>query len=102
MYQNNYSVWGSNGLIKVNRAYSIPKDMTPDITLIKNENLKETERKIEAENAHQFLLGFRAFCEAVLNKGTQTINKKYEQILQQAKIMQALRDSANEKRRIEL
>ncbi len=102
VYQNNYSVWGSNGLIMVSRAYGIPKDMQPEITLIKNENMSETAKKIEMESAHQFLLGFRAFCEAVLNNNSRTINEKYEEILSQAKIMQALRDSAKEKRRIEI
>lgn len=102
IYQNNYSVWGSSGLIKVNRAYSIPRDMRPDITLIKNENLQETNKKIEIESAHQFLLGFKAFCQTILNNDIKTKDKKYEEIIIQARIMQALRDSAKEKRRIEL
>jgi len=102
VYQNNYSVWGSKGIIKVNRAYSIPKDKKPDILLIKNENLQEINKKIELNCEHQFLLGFRAFCQTVLNKDDGTTNKKYQEILQQAKIIQALRDSAKDKKRVEL
>jgi len=102
LYQSNYSLWGSNGLIKVNRAYSIPKTLAPDIKLIKNENLQEISKKIEFLPAHQFLLGFKAFCEAVLSNNLETKNKKYEEILSQAKVLQAMRDSARTKQRIEI
>lgn len=102
LYQSNYSLWGSNGLIKVNRAYSIPKTLAPDITLIKNENFQEIERKIELDKAHQFLLGFKSFCQVILNNNPQEINEKHKEILNQAKIMQALRDSAKDKRRVEI
>jgi len=101
IYQNNYSIWGSEGIIKINRAYSIPKDIKPDISLTKNENLQEINKKIELDSEHQFLLGFRAFCQTVLNKDTETANKKYQEILQQAKTMQALRDSSKDKKRVE-
>ncbi len=102
LYQNNYSIWGSSGIIRVNRAYSIPKDMPPDIVLIKNEKFNETTEKIDAQTAHQFMLGFKAFCEAAINKDSKETVKKYEEIIMQAKIMQAMRDSAKDKRRVEL
>ena len=102
LYQNNYSVWGSNGLIRSNKAYGIPKDVVPEVLLVKNDGVSEVVKKVEVEPAHQFLLSFRAFCEAVLNNDSKTKLKKYDSILIQAKVMQAMRDSAKEKRRIEL
>jgi len=102
LYQNNYSVWGSKGLVKANKAYSIPKDLPPDIILLKNDGTKETQEKIELQPSNQFLLGFKAFSEAVLENSKEKREEKYREILAQARVMQALRDSDKEKKRIEL
>ncbi len=102
VYQNNYSVWGSEGVIKTNRAYSIPKNIKPEIILMKNENMQEITSKIESQPANQFKEGFNAFCTAVLENNKEFKNEKYEEIAIQARTMQALRDSASNKKRIEL
>src|SRR5205807_750666 len=48
LYQNNYSLLGKKGQITVKRAYAIPFNLKPEIELVKNENLKETVKQINA------------------------------------------------------
>jgi predicted dehydrogenase len=94
MYQNNYSVWGSTGLINVNRAYSIPADMKPQVELVKQDLIK----KIDIPNADHFSLIFEDFCSKVLE------GKKldYSPLISQARLMEALRISAKENRKVEV
>jgi len=94
VYQNNYSIWGSAGLINVNRAYSIPYDMKPPIELVKQDSIK----KIEISSADHFSLIFEDFCSKVLE------NKKfsYNSLVSQAKVMEALRISSQENKKISI
>lgn len=102
VYQNNYSLWGNKGIINVNRAYSIPVDMKPNIECITNENLKEKKEQIDIPATNQFELIFSDFCETILHKETATtkINTTYEKILNQAKTLEAARISARENRKV--
>lgn len=102
VYQNNYSVWGSKGLVKVNRAYSIPPDFKPIVELTTNENLKETITQLDIHAANHFDLIFHDFCETVINKPNEKINLIYEKILSQAKVLEAMRISAREGRVVKL
>lgn len=102
VYQNNYSVWGSKGLLKVHRAYGIPPDMKPQVDLYKNENLKESLSQIDIPAANQFELVFHNFCDTVLSKDQDKINKSYDNILAQAKVLEAVRISAREGRCVKL
>lgn len=102
VYQNNYSLWGNKGLIKVNRAYAIPPDMKPEIQLLKNENLQESIVSIDAPSANHFALLFRDFCNTILHVGSnrKKINTLYTKILSQAKVLEAIRISSAKKRRV--
>ncbi len=102
VYQNNYLVWGTKGIIKVNRAYPIPPSMKPQIEILKNENFKETITPIDAPAANHFELGFRDFCSAILSGDGERFNKGYEKILQQARVMEAMRISAIDGKRVEM
>ncbi|MEK7090699.1 MAG: Gfo/Idh/MocA family oxidoreductase [Patescibacteria group bacterium] len=102
IYQNNYSVWGSKGLIKIERAYSIPPDMKPVIKLITNQNLSETITEIDAPAANHFELIFKDFCDTILNKKAGKINKIYSNIMNQSKAMEAIRISAKEGRKVKI
>ena len=101
VYQNNYSVWGSKGIINVNRAYSIPPDMKPDVELVINENLKETKTQIDIESVNHFELIFSDFCDTILNQNKQT-ETMYDKILNQAKVLEAIRVSVQENRKVML
>lgn len=102
VYQGNYSVWGSNGIINVNRAYSIPPDEKPDVEFIANENLKEIKTNIDVECANHFELIFHDFCNTILNKKVESKKIKYiyKKIIDQAKVLEAVRVSADEGRRV--
>ena len=104
VYQNHYSIWGSKGLINVNLAYSVPQGMEPKIELVQNENSKEDVTQIGVPEANHFELIFKDFCGTVLDKDNQRekIKNTYAKILAQAKVMEAIRLSAKEKRRVEL
>ena len=104
LYQSNYSVWGEKGLIKVARAYSIPPDVKPTIELTTNENSKEAVTQIDAPAANHFELSFSDFCDTVLNKNQRTdkINKTYAGLVSHAKVIEAMRISARENRKVSL
>lgn len=104
VYQNNYSLWGNAGLIRVHGAYSIPLETKPFVELVKNENLKEIVQNIDVPAANQFELLFRDFCDMVLNKENRAdkINDVYARIIAQAKTMEAMRISAKENRKAQL
>lgn len=86
-YQNNYSIWGEKGLIKVNPAYSIPDDKFPDIDFMSDSDNK----KIESLAANQYARTIDAFCLDIL----ENRKSKFSEILNQARVMEALRLSAN-------
>ena len=93
-YQNNYSVWGEKGLITVNRAYSIPPEMKPEVEL----QQQGFSQKVEVNAENHFTLIFSDFCDALLQ------NKKleYGPLLAQARVMEALRRSAEQNRKVGL
>lgn len=92
VYQNDYSVWGSSGLIEVKRAYTIPPDMKPRIELIK----QGSTEKIDAPSANHFSLIFEDFCSSIIE------GKKcnYSRLILQARVMEALRISSKENRKV--
>ncbi len=101
-YQNNYSVWGSQGFISIERAYSIPPDMTPSITLCRNENSVNTTEKILVPPADHFELIFRDFCKTVLGGDVAGREEKFDQIIKQATILEAMRMSSAENKKIRI
>ena len=104
VYQNNYSLWGSQGLIRAEMAYSIPPDMKPIVELMTKENLKETVTRVAVPAANHFELIFQDFCDTVLNKDRETdkITNIYTSILNQAKAMEAIRIASQENRKVNL
>lgn len=103
-YQNNYSVWGSEAVINVSRAYSISSETKPRVELVKIENYKDVVKKINIPPANQFELIFHDFCDTVLHKKTKTnkINNIYSQLIAQARVLEALRLSSKENRNIKI
>ncbi len=103
-YQNNYSVWGSQGLIRVKRAYSIPPDMQPQLELIKNDRNQDLITSIDLSPVNQFELIFHDFCEMVLDQDNKksSIEAIRASIISQARALEALRVSAREGKQIQL
>ncbi len=100
VYQNKYSLWGTKGKITVNRAYSIPPEMKPQVELLKNENLRETITALDLPAANHFELLFHDFCETILSKNKDKTNLVYQQLLSQAKVLEAVRISSRENRKV--
>ncbi len=92
-YQNNYSVWGSKGIIKIERAFSIPADIKPEVNLVKQD--VNTTLDIPAEN--HFALIFEDFFSKIKNK-----EYDYSHLIAQARVMEALRISAKEDRKVKI
>lgn len=102
LYQNTYSVWGEKGLVRTDRAFALPPTHVPNIELVTNDGKQESREKVEVEATNQFERSFDFFCTAVANNDSATINDMYERILKQATVLEALRTSAQEGRRVAL
>jgi predicted dehydrogenase len=102
MYQNTYSVWGSNGIVKTNRAFAIPPTFAPTIEIITNDGTKDIHRSVAIPATNQFTKSFDFFCSAVAENNKPKFEDMYDRIIRQATVLEAMRVSAREKRRVEL
>jgi len=102
LYQNTYSVWGEKGLVRTDRAFALPPTHVPNIELVTNDGKQESRETIAVPAANQFELSFEFFCTAIANNDVTTINDMYERILKQAMVLEAMRISAREGKRVEL
>ena len=91
-YQAKYEVWGTDGVISLDRAYSVPPDFTTKVTLQYNtENNWEGRRTeiFEIEPKDHFLEMIDTFCMEIT--GTKKTPFDFEQeLLNQAKVMTAI------------
>ncbi|MFA5877261.1 MAG: Gfo/Idh/MocA family oxidoreductase [Candidatus Paceibacterota bacterium] len=102
LYQNTYSVWGSKGMVRTNRAFAIPPTMAPTVELITNDGTKEIREEILIPAENQFALSFDFFCQAVVAQNTKQFEEMYDRIIRQANVLEAMRISAREGRRVSL
>jgi len=92
-YQAKYEVWGSKGIISLDRAYSVPSDFITKINLQYNiENSWEGRKNeiIKVEHADHFLKMIDAFCMEINRNSELSFNFEKE-LLNQAKVMEAHR-----------
>lgn len=102
LYQNRYSVWGSKGMLQTNRAFAIPPTMAPVVELITNDGSQDSRELFEIPATNQFALSFDFFCKAVAAKDVTSFEDMYDRIIRQARVLEAMRVSAHEGRRIEI
>lgn len=93
-YQSVYVVWGNAGLLKLNRSYNIPFDMNATMLLSTN---KTEEISITACNHYKLMID--AFCNEIMDIHTCNFNFEND-LLNQAKAMEAARLSVNEQRSV--
>ncbi|MDG1476211.1 MAG: Gfo/Idh/MocA family oxidoreductase [Vicingaceae bacterium] len=86
-YQCNYEIWGSKGKIIAQRAFTPGENFTPTITLEKQGEI--FDYKVDAEN--HFINILNEFKRCVLQK---EVEAKYEEILNQSRLLQELRDKS--------
>ena len=88
-YQAKYEVWGTDGVISLDRAYSVPPDFTTKVTLQYNAKNNWEDRRTETfeiEPKDHFLEMLDAFCMEIT--GTKKAPFDFEQdLLNQAKIL---------------
>ena len=92
-YQAKYEVWGSEGVISLDRAYSVPSDFITKINLQYNiENTWEGRKNkiIKVEPTDHFLKMIDIFCMEINGNGKLSLNFEKE-LLNQAKVMEAHR-----------
>lgn len=102
MYQSTYSILGSKGMLKTNRAFAIPPTLAPTVTYFTNNGKEEKIETLDIPAANQFALSFAYFFNAVLNKDNARIEDMYDRILKQATVLEAMRTSAREGKRVVL
>lgn len=96
-YQSKYRIWGEEGLIQLSRAYNIPPNMKPQIKI----EFPDKEKEILLEPANHFKLMIDAFCKEIRLDRDSFFNFE-EDLLIQAKIMDACRKSFRERRTIKI
>ena len=92
-YQAKYEVWGSEGVISLDRAYSVPSDFITKINLQHNiENTWEGRKNeiIKIEPTDHFLKMINIFCMEINGNSKLSLNFEKE-LLNQAKVMEAHR-----------
>ena len=92
-YQAKYEVWGSEGIISLDRAYSVPSDFIAKINLQYNiENTWEGRKNeiIKVEPTDHFLKMIDIFCMEINGNSKLSLNFEKE-LLNQAKVMEAHR-----------
>jgi len=100
LYQNTYSVWGSKGMVQTKRAFAVPPTFVPPVFLVTNNGKEETTEPVEVPSANQFELSFDFFCSAVASGDQSQFEAMYNRIHQQARVLEAMRVSAKEGRRV--
>ena len=96
-YQNSYSIWGQNGTISLSRAYNIPPNMKPNLSI----QSKKLCEEIKTKSDNHFILMINTFFKNILKN--QTNRNDFEiDLLKQAKVMEAIRLSIKQKRSIVL
>lgn len=99
-YQNRYEILGRSGKILTNNAYSVPPDKEPIVEIHKNINRQDAVESIPIAATNQFAL---SFSDALSNLNSTTAHLDYyTRILKQAKILEAMRLSANQGKKMEL
>ncbi len=87
-YQCNYEIWGSKGKITAHRSFTPGSNFKPVITIEKQGEIENHE--IEAEN--HFINILKEFIRCVNEKDFES---KYEEILNQARLLHGLRKKAS-------
>ena len=88
-YRNEIWLWGSGGQVRIDRAFSIPRDRIPSVTLISN----TVETALDLAPADQFALQIERFRQLVLTG--DGLGAEYTKLLEHAATMEAMRRSGH-------
>ena len=101
-YQSKYNIWGTDGIIDLERAYSVPSDFETNLKIqySKSNDWKSKKNEIFKINPiDHFLEMINNFCLEISNQKKSLFNfeKDFEY---QAKVMEAHRISSNKKKMV--
>ena len=96
-YQSVYSLWGSQGYMNLSRAYNVP----PDMHVLLDVNTNNANNTISIHTADHFQLMIDSFCNELKNPNSSPYIFE-EDLLNQAKVMEAARISNKEKRFVKI
>lgn len=97
-FQSTYSLWGSDGVLNLKRAFNIHPNTTQFVTL-QNKNNGDKIRNFRVKPFNQFELMINDFCRVI--KNSKTAQFSYENdLLDQAQIMESARQSYKKKQSI--
>ena len=96
-YQSTYSLWGSNGSLSLTRAYNVP----PDMHVMLDVNANNFQEKISIDAADHFKIMISSFCDEIQNPNSLQYNFE-DDLLNQARVMDAARISNKEKRYVRI
>ena len=94
-YQAKYEVWGTDGVISLDRAYSVPSDFTTKVTLQYNTENNWESRRIETfeiQPQDHFLEMINAFCKEI-NETKKAPFDFEQELLNQARVISAVQRS---------
>ncbi len=96
-YQSSYSLWGSNGFLKLSRSYNIPTNMKPTILL----NSNNRERMILVKPANHFKIMIEFFSKEIIDNNKNNFVFE-DDLLKQAIVMDACRKSSKQNKFIHI
>jgi len=103
-YQSRYKVWGTEGIISLERAYSVPPDFQTNVNIQYSTENNWDSRKHENYQINatdHFAEMINTFCLEIGGNKKSSFNFE-EELKNQAKVMDAHRISSNEKRFVSL
>ena len=99
-YQSKYKVWGTDGIISLERAYSVPPDFKANVNIQFGPENNWQSRKSENYQINaidHFTEMINVFCLEISGNKKSSFNFE-EELENQAKVMEGHRISSNEKR----
>ncbi|WAB81877.1 Gfo/Idh/MocA family oxidoreductase [Microcella daejeonensis] len=94
-YRNEARLWGQTGRIEVDRAFSIPADRTPSVTVIRNTG----PTALSIAPTDQFATQIQRFVETIkAGSGAEELDRRQTHGL----LMEAIRESASRGRSVEM
>ena len=99
-YQAKYQVWGTKGIISLERAYSVPPDFKTNVDIEyndKNDWASIKNETFDINPANHFSIMINTFCQEIAGDNKSPFNFE-EDLKNQARVMEAHRVSSEEKR----
>lgn len=100
-FQSTYSLWGSDGVLILKRAFNTPPNITQSVTLQNRNKNRDKIRNFRVKPSSQFKLMINDFCKVLTNSKLEPFSYEND-LLEQSQIMEAVRESHNKKRSIHI